>query len=86
MLGIRNLEREQLPLVGDRPDLLVAVPMIVEIDNVQCNVSEWDVSGFALDKPLSGLNSGDVRTAHVVLRISDIGGYDDQGRRIIRRA
>ncbi len=77
MLGIHNLERERLVLVGDRPDLRVAVPMLVEIGNVQRNVSEWDVSGFALDKPLPGLNSGAVRTAHVGLRISDLDiGFD----------
>ena len=77
MLGIHNLEREQLALVGNRPDLRVDVPMIVEIDNVRRSVSEWNVSGFALDKPLPGVNSGDVRTAHVGLRISDLDiGFD----------
>jgi len=76
-LGIHNLEREQLALVGNRPDLRVDVPMIVEIDNVRRSVSEWNVSGFALDKPLPGVNSGDVRTAHVGLRISDLDiGFD----------
>ena len=77
LLGIHNLEREQLALVGNRPDLRVDVPMIVEIDNVRRSVSEWNVSGFALDKPLPGVNSGDVRTAHVGLRISDLDiGFD----------
>lgn len=77
MLGIQNLEREQLALAGHRPDLRVAVPMIVEIGNVRRSASEWNVSGFALDKPLPGLNSGDVRTARVVLRINDLDvGFD----------
>ncbi len=77
MLGIHNLEREQLALVGNHPDLRVAVPMIVEIGNTRCSVSEWNVSGFAVDKPLPGLNSGNVRTAHVALRISDLDiGFD----------
>jgi multidrug resistance efflux pump len=71
------LEREQLALVGDRPDLCVDVPMIVEIDNTRHNASEWNVSGFALDEPLPGLNSGDVRTGRVVLQINDIDvGFD----------
>src|SRR5260370_33605651 len=77
MLGIHNLEREQLALLGNHPDPRLAVPMILEIGNTRCSVSEWNVSGFAVDKPLPGLNSGNVRTAHVALRISDLDiGFD----------
>jgi len=76
MLGIRNLAKP-LASVANRPNLRVAVPMIVEIGNMRRNVSEWDVSGFALDRPLPGLGSGDVRTARVVLQINDIDvGFD----------
>ena len=57
MLGIHNLERKQLALASDRPHHRVDVPMIVEIDNTRHSASEWTVTGFALDKPLPGLNS-----------------------------
>ena len=53
-------------------DPLVAVPMIVEFDQVRCKVSEWDVSGFMLETPLPGSKLGDVASAHVVLRVSDV--------------
>ena len=46
--------------------------MIVEIDDTRHRASEWKVSGFTLDKPLPGLSPGDVRTAHIGLRISDL--------------
>ena len=72
-MGIRNLgRRKQLALTSDPPHHRVDVPMIVEIDNTCHSASEWTVSGFALDKPLPGLNSGDVRTARVVLQVNDI--------------
>ena len=77
MLGSHDLGRKQLALASDRPHSRVDVPMSVEIDNARHSVNEWTVSGFALDKPLPGLNSGDVRTARVVLRINDIDvGFD----------
>lgn len=64
--------REQLTLANDRPHPRVDVPMLVEIDNAHRSASEWTVSGFVLDKPLPGLNSGDVRTARIVLRITEM--------------
>jgi multidrug resistance efflux pump len=58
-------------------DPRVSVPMVVEIDRIRCEVSEWSVSSFVLGTPLSGLSVGDVRSAHVVLRISDVDlGFD----------
>ena len=46
--------------------------MIVEFDQIRCKASEWDVSGFMLETPLPGSRLGDVASAHVVLRISDV--------------
>jgi len=56
-------------------DRRVVVPMIVEFDHIRCKVSEWNVSGFTLETPFTGSKLGDVRSAHVLLRISyvDIG-------------
>jgi len=71
-------ECEQPGLAGSgHSDPRVAVPMIVEIDNTRSNVSEWNTSGFALEKPLLGAKLEDVRSAHVVLRINDVDiGFD----------
>ena len=67
-----NLGPEQLALANGRPHPRLNVPMLVEIENSRQNVSEWSVSGFALEKPVPGLNSGDVRNARIGLRITDI--------------
>src|SRR6516165_5030751 len=72
LLGIHNLGRKQLALTSDPPHHCVDVPMIVEIDDTRHRASEWKVSGFTLDKPLPALSPGDVRTAHIGLRISDL--------------
>ena len=71
-------DREPSKLVrSDHSDPRVAVPMIVEIDNTRSHVSEWNVSGFALENPLPGLKVEEVRTAHVVLRVNDVDiGFD----------
>jgi len=71
------LGRKHLALAGDRPNLRVSVPMMVEIGNIRRRASDWSVSGFALDKPLPGLKLDDVRTARVVLRVNDLDiGFD----------
>jgi hypothetical protein len=55
----------------------VAVPMIVELDGTRCEVSEWNVGGFAPETPLPGPRLKEVRTAHVILRIGDVEvGFD----------
>ena len=54
-----------------------AVPMIVELDGIRCEVSAWDVGGFTPETPLLGPRLKDVRTAHVMLRIGDVEvGFD----------
>ena len=51
--------------------------MIVEFDNSRCKVSDWNVAGFTLDMPFPGPKLGDVRSAHVSLRIGDVDvGFD----------
>jgi multidrug resistance efflux pump len=76
-LGSENLGRKRLALAGDRPNLRVSVPMMVEIGNIRRSARDWNVSGFALDKPLPGLKLDDVRTARVVLRVNDLDiGFD----------
>ena len=55
----------------------MAVPMIVELDGSRCEVSEWNVGGFAPETPLPGPRLKEVRTAHVILRIGDVEvGFD----------
>jgi biotin carboxyl carrier protein len=55
----------------------VAVPMIVELDGTRCEVSAWNVAGFAPETPLPGPRLKEVRTAHVMLRIGDVEvGFD----------
>ena len=51
--------------------------MIVELDHFRSKASAWSVSGFSLETAVPGLNLGDVRSAHVLLRISDVDlGFD----------
>src|SRR5437868_5625707 len=62
---------------NDHADPRVAVPMIVEFDHIRCKVGEWDLSGFTLETPFPGPRLDDVRSAQLVLRISDLDiGFD----------
>ena len=67
-----------LTTAGDaHADPRVGVPMIVELDHFRSTASAWSVSGFSLETAVPGLSIGDVRSAHVVLRISDVDlGFD----------
>jgi multidrug resistance efflux pump len=58
-------------------DPRVGVPMIVELEHFRSKASAWSVSGFSLETAVPGLKLGDVRSAHVALRISDVDlGFD----------
>jgi hypothetical protein len=58
-------------------DPRVGVPMIVELEHFRSTASAWSVSGFSLETAVPGLSMGDVRSARVVLRISDVDlGFD----------
>jgi multidrug resistance efflux pump len=51
--------------------------MIVELEHYRSKASAWSVNGFSLEAAVPGLNLGDVRSAHVALRISDVDlGFD----------
>lgn len=73
-----NKKTEQVKFADSgHSDPRVTVPMIVEFDSNRCKVSDWNIAGFTLDTPLPGPTLGDVRSAHVVLRISDVDvGFD----------
>ena len=72
MSEIDDVRREQSESKSDWPHPRGNVPMLVEIDNARQSASEWTVSGFTLDKPLPGMDSGEVRNARIALRITDI--------------